>query len=314
MERRAVMQLLAAISAGAVIPAGTLETVLSGIEHALSSHTDVDEWEATVQEYDESANVRPIGSLIPDLTADMLAVGRLLGRGNPPLVQAGLMRVSAGLGWLLAAQLEDIGDRRAARVTWGTTRRAADASGDRDMAVWVRSKEASMARWSNRPPTVALTLANEAISIANGHPSKGLVQAYVVRSCLAARRADARETETELNALAETSEHLGWSRWLYRGQGYAYSLLGDRRAETVLDHALALYPPDATDHIASLRMIQAMGMVREREITEGLEHALTNIRTPMSAQGRFVVGEILTALPEKARNLPAAQELRALTA
>ncbi|GII87946.1 hypothetical protein Ssi03_59360 [Sphaerisporangium siamense] len=312
MERRAAVRLLAAVSAGTVIPAGALETVLGGVERALGERVDVDGWESTVQEYGELLKVRPVGSLIPDLTAELIAVGNLLNRGNPPLAQAGLARVGAEFGWMLASQLDDIGDQRAARVTWGTARRAADASGDRDLAVWVRSKEASMARWSSRPDTVALTLADEAIGIAGARPSRGLVQAYGVRASLAARRGEsaAREAYTALDALEGAADQTGAARYLSWAQSYVYVLLGDSRASSAIDKASDGVSPE---HAAEMEMLRALDLVGRRDVGEGLQQAVNVLGVrPASASRRHMTGEILTALPEKARTLPAARTLRAL--
>ncbi|MEV6979745.1 XRE family transcriptional regulator [Sphaerisporangium sp. NPDC051017] len=314
MQRRAAIQLLAAISAGGIIPVGVMETVLSGVEDALRDHADVDTWESVVDEYNHLADKRPVGSLIADLTADVVAVGRLMNRGNPPLVQAGLLRVSAGLGWILASQLEDIGERRAARVTWSTTRRAADASGDRDLMVWVRAKEASMARWSGRPDSVTLALTDEAISLANGHPSRGLARACAVRASLAARRGEmgAQDAYAALNALSDATNRAGSERSVYWAQAYVYVLLGDGRATSAME---AAFDPVSPEHVSELHMLQALDLVRRREVGEGLQQALATVQArPASVARRHMAGQILTALPEKARNLPAAHELRALTA
>jgi len=165
MKRRAALQMLAALSAGAAIPPGALEMVLSGAAPGFVDQVDVDRWEQTVHEYRHVSLMRWTGALIPDLTADLVALGRLLERKNPPSVHTRLLRVSAELSGRLAAELDDIGDRRAARVAWASARRAADASGDRDLSVWVRGYEADQARWSGCPDHVVTGLADEAIAL-----------------------------------------------------------------------------------------------------------------------------------------------------
>ena len=317
MRRRAALQMLAALSAGAAIPPGALETVLSGVTPDSIDQMDVDRWERTVHEYRHVCLMRWTGALIPDLTADIVAVGKLLERKNPPSVHTRLLRVSAELSGRLAIELDDIGDRRAARVTWAAARRAADASGDRDLSVWVRGYEADQARWSGCPDHVVTGLADEAIALSGGKPSRGLGRAYAARASVAARQGDKHAAFDALENLAEVTDrvleelpeyHLRWN------EAYAYTFLGDGRASSSLDRALALYPPGTMTPVANLRLIQALDLVQQREINEGLEQALTVLQEgPISTTRYHLAERILGALPEQARKLPAARDLRALT-
>ncbi|GII64940.1 hypothetical protein Skr01_50250 [Sphaerisporangium krabiense] len=65
-----------------------------------------------------------------------------------------------------------------------------------------------------------------------------------------------------------------------------------------------------------LHLIRAADLVRHREIDEGIGHALKTLqRMPVTTpRGRRMAGEVFAALPDKARGLPAARELRKLTA
>lgn len=307
MKRRAALQLLAALAAGQAVPPGVLEEILSGAAPDFDGRADVADWDKVVWEYAQLVPIRPVGSLVGDLTADIITVGGLLERRHAPMVHAGLLRVSAGLSWILAAQFDDVGDRRAARLTWQTSRRAADDSGDLDLRVWVRSKEASMARWSDLPGTVADALADEAIALSGGKPSRGLAQAYSVRAALAARRGDARDARQALGDLADVMEHLEWARYFALSQAYVYSLMGDRRADMAIQSARPFGP----DH-PHLQMIQAIDLIRCRDIHEGLQLATSVIRDRPVSAARYLASEIIASLPAKARTLPAARELRTL--
>ncbi len=331
MERRVAMQLLAALSVGAVIPPGTIDTIFVGVERATGDRVDLDDWERTVYEYGYLIARRPIGSLINDLTADVIATGHLLGRGHSPLIQAGLLRVSAGLSWMLATEFGATGDQRAARIAWRTARHAADASGDREMAVWVRAKEAGDAWWAGSSPRGVAHLVNEAVQIAQTAPSYGLMRAHTVRAWLAAERGDDGGARAALRDFVQTFERLpegtplhndpaasglaeAYVRW---HEAHVYALIGDDRATATIEQAFALYPPDASGQVALLRLIQAVDLVRQREIDEGLGHALAysaGRTAPVSTAGRHLAGRVISALPDKARELPAARELRALTA
>ena len=321
VKRRAALELLAALGAGAAIPVGAVEAVLSGIDNALgASPDDVAEWERTVHEYPHLMNTRPVGSLIEDLTADIITVGHLLDRHHPPLVRAGLLRVSAGLSGLLAVSFDDIGQRRSARVAWATARHAADASGDRDLSVWARAREAEMAVYAGRPDQVVADLAGDAIRIANGAPSAGLARAHSAKAVVAAARGDTGAARSALITLSEMTGQVvdGWGeKNLWWNEAYVRTMVGDarHRPEPALEQALALYPPDTLGPVTNLHLMTALNLVKNREIDDGLNHAITSLRhgDPAGTMRRRLTGQILDALPPKARALPAAQELRALT-
>ncbi|WP_344481741.1 XRE family transcriptional regulator [Nonomuraea monospora] len=330
MHRRAAMQLFAALGAGAAIPPGVLEDVLSGVERSLDVRVNLDEWESAVDEYAHLHVRRPVGDLIRDLTSDVIAVGRLLDRGCPPSAQAGLLRVSAGLSGLLGTELSDFGDLRASRVAWRTARRAADASGDRDVAVWVRAKEASDGVWGGRPVPVIAGLADEAIAMAQGAPSYGLFRAHTVRARLAAQQGDHATARSALHDFTWTLENLpqgtrsadaafglvrsglggGFLNW---HQADIRTTIGDGAAERTVDSALAAYPAEIPGPRVLLQLMHAVRLVRERDVLEGVGHALSAIQTGhVSSAQRHFVKQLLNALPEQAHGMDTAKELRAL--
>jgi hypothetical protein len=226
--------------------------------------------------------------------------------------------VGAGLSGILATQLDDVGDRRAARVTWSAARRAADASGDRNLSVWARGYEADETTWTGRPTQAVIDLADEAIEIAEGVPSRGLGRAYAARARLAAREGDKTAAFAALDGMTDVTAHgLGDfpERLLRWNQAYVYTLVGDPRAESALDQAFALYPPDTLGPVSNLRLIQAVGLVRQREVEEGIRHAITALEEgPISTTRRHLTGQIVKALPDRAQALPDARELRMFAA
>jgi len=325
VRRRAALQLLAALGAGAAIPPSALETTLAGIEKALGNPLDLDEWERAVREYAYLINRTPVGTYLGDLIADVIAVGRLLDQGQPDAVRTGVLRISAGLSALLAIELGDVGNRRGARLAWGTARRAADASGDRELQVWVRAREAEEALWAGAPPADIHALTAEAAAIADGKPCSGLPRVHAVRACLAAESGDRTTAHREMAVLNDVFERLpegitsdpstfGWGpsrlRW---NEAYVYTLTGDDRGMAAVDEAIALYPPGTLGPVANLHMIRAMGLLRDREIDAALDTSVTTLqRLPISPARRHMTNQILQALPDKARELPSARELRAL--
>ncbi|MBA9002247.1 XRE family transcriptional regulator [Thermomonospora cellulosilytica] len=327
VKRRAALQLLAALGAGTAIPPGALEEVLAGVDAATGGPVDLDAWNATVRDYAFQINRTPIGAYLDDLIADVISVGRLLERQPSEPLRTGLLQVSAGLSAMLAIELGDVGNRRGARMTWSTARRAADASGDRGLMVWVRARQAEEGLWSGASPVGIRELLAEAIEIADGTPCSGLPRAHAIRACLAAEAGNVAVARQEMNTLTTVFERLpesvttdpgtfGWGasrlRW---NEAYVYTLTGDDRGPEAADEAIALYPPGTLGPVANLRMIQAMGLVRQREIDAGLEASVGVLhQLPVSPTRRHMAGRILRQLPGQAHALPAARELRALTA
>ncbi|MFD0683064.1 helix-turn-helix domain-containing protein [Actinomadura fibrosa] len=326
MRRRAAIQFLAALSAGVAVPPGTLETVLSGIDDAIGRPVDLAEWEAIVHEYGHLLLTRPVGSLVDGLTSDIVAVGQLLKRHEATDDVPGLLRVSAGLSGLLAIGLGDIGRHHEARIARRTAQRAADACGDRDLQVWVRGRAAQDVLWAGRPNHVVITLADDAIEIADGTPSSGLARAHSARAFVAADQGDAAGAEEALNAMKRTFDQIpdggtDQSALMFRetqlrwAEGYAHTRTGDRRAEAALEQALAIYPPSVAGATLNLHIIQAARLVKERDIDAGLHHAITTLQAyhrPLSVAANKLVNQVLHALPEQARSLPAAREFREL--
>lgn len=325
VKRRAALQLIAALGAGAAVPPGTLEEILAGIDRATDHAVDLDEWEQAVYEYGQKVVTRPTGSLVGDLTADIIAVGRLLDRARTPWQQAGLLRVSAGLSGLLAIVLGDAGEERSARVTWGTARRAADKSGDRELQVWTRGRAAQDAFWAGRPRQFVVGLIDEAITLANGTSSAGLARAYAARAYLAADQGDDRVALASLNKVKEMAGQLpegtqtvlafreSQLRWT---ESYVLTRTGNAQATNVLERAIGSYPPGSVVPIKNLSLMRAEALVRAREIDTGLQEAVSALQEHpeyLAAGTSTLAAHVLAALPTEARALPAARELRALT-
>ncbi len=326
MHRRAAMQLLVALGAGAVIPPGTLETLFSGIDHA-SRELDSDGWEEAVWEHGLSYYIQQPGTITWSVTADLAEVSRLLHRTSSPPVRAGLLRAGAQLAVVLGMEMSDIGEQRAALQSWRMARRAADATGDRGLRVWVRGHEAKYGFWSGRPAPVIARVADDALDIADGKPSVGLAAALRAKAFISAGRGDAPTARATLDALKDVCEKLPgdsdeisplWSfgeRAAAWARAYSSALIGDtREAGAAVDEAIALCPATFTADITHYELVRALALVGGGDPSGGLVHAVTAARGwPISTMRTFTIGRILDALPENARALEPAQELRALT-
>lgn len=335
MDRRTAMQFLSLFGAGALTSPNALDTILSGVDRAIGDREDlgVGDWERIAWEYSFRTNTGPLGALVGDLTADIAEVGRLLDRTTSPSARAGLLRVTVSLAQTLSGEFTHIRATSQARRSQRTARRAADASGDRDLRVSVRASEAWNSFASGHPPQLSLRLLDDAIRISGGVPSAALARTYAARATMlaaqsaewggdgaAARTAldDLRTTWDRLPDRATADELTYWGfteRALRFTEAEVFALLGDtREAVRAADRAYALYSPALVHGIANLRLIRAHSLIREREVSEGLDHALTGVQgPPITPYRRRIIGHVIEALPERARTLPAARELRALT-
>ncbi len=324
MERRAAMRLLAALSAGAAIPPGILDTIMAGVDRA-TGEFGLDEWERTVWEYGYRLVSGTVGALVPSLSADLGEVGRLLDHTHNPGARAGLLRVSAQLAFLLGQDLINLGHMDAGWRSFRTARRAADASGDSYLSTWIRGREARAAYWAGEPAPIVLRLCEDAQRAGS---ATGLAPAHEARSYALAAAGDAPGALAALNDHAEAFERLPrsvtsdrLSTWgLAQGgvlwtDAYAHALTGNPgEALRAADRALALYPSERWSETANIRLIQAYSLIRDREVSEGLGHAAAVVQgPPITPARRMITGQILAALPDKAKTLPAARELRALT-
>ncbi|MEV7006382.1 helix-turn-helix transcriptional regulator [Streptosporangium sp. NPDC051022] len=336
MDRRTAMQLLTLLGAGALVPPNAVDEILSEVDRAIGDREgyDLGDWERIAWEYSFRTNTGPLGALVGDLTADIAEIGRLLDRTTSPSGRTGLLRVTVSLAQTLSGEFTHVHATSQARRAQRTARRAADASGDRDLRVAVRAADAWNSFALGQPSQVILRLLDDAVQISDGVPSVALARTYAARATvLAARSAeegDAGEAaRTALRDLREVWDRLpdrdtkdeftywGFSERAMRfTEAEVFALLGDsREAMRAADQAYALYSPALVHGRANLRLIQSYSLVRERDVSDGLDHALTSVQgLPVTPYRRLIVGRVVEALPERARTLPAARELRALVA
>src|SRR5690606_35219750 len=86
-----------------------------------------------------------------------------------------------------------------------------------------------------------------------------------------------------------------------------------KQATPLIEQAIADSPVERVGGRANLSLVRAWTLVQDRDVTEGLDHAVQVAQPlPVTPARRRIIGEVLAALPEKARALPAARELRAL--
>jgi hypothetical protein len=331
MERRTLLQVLAAIGTGAAIPASAIDQLHSRVRRLTGPLGDnsAEDWEQIAWDYAQGVWTEPPGAQTADLVGDINALDHKLARTTNAAERMTLLRVYAQLAAFLAYELVDVSSARASWRSWRVARAAADACGDRGLSVWVRAAEASESFYQGRPGPIADTLAQQAIHLADGRPGFGLACALKIRSRVLAtqgRPGEARATLHELRDVHErlpssvTDDHI--SVWglplesIQYAEAFALTKIGDTRvAQGMLAEALAASPQEKAGGRANISLIQAWGLVHDRHVTEGLQRALDVTQPlPVTIARRKLVTEITAALPEKARRLPAARELRALVA
>ncbi|MDL4816894.1 XRE family transcriptional regulator [Actinomadura opuntiae] len=295
------------------------------MQHEASQHADLLEKLGIVNDYGHQIYRRPLEVLVPALTADIIAVGELLKEARPPREQTGLLRASAGLTGVLAETLAKGGDDRAARRAWNTARRAADASGDRVLRVWVRGRAAQHAGWAGSSHQTLMTMVRDAEQIAGGVPSSGLARAYAAGAYGAASYGDIATARANLDKLKRTFERLSpgpgeptildfQESQLHWNEAYVHVVGGDKRAVATVEYAEKLYPSTANGPLVNLHLMRAIDLIKQGELGVGAEVAVTSLAgqpRPAMAQ-RQLVGQVLETLPASARALPAARELRSL--
>lgn len=329
MERRSLLRLLSVLGPGAAIPASTIDALHVGLRQVTGepADRDADDWEQIAWDYAQGVWTDLSGSRSADLAADIHDLNRHLTRTKDPAERATLLRVYAQLSAFLAIDLPLIAGPRACWRAWSAARAAADASGDRDLAVWVRAEEGTESYYMKRLGPAANNLLTEAVDLAGGHPSLGLAQALKIRARIFAEQGRADEARAALHDLQDiyaalpsevTNERI--SVWgmppadVRSAEAWTLAKLGDSKpALPLLDQAIAEVPQEKAGGRANIGLLQAWCLVQEHEVTEGLDHAVRVTQAlPVTPPRRRIVGEILSALPEQARGLPAARELRAL--
>ncbi|WSA15741.1 helix-turn-helix domain-containing protein [Streptosporangium subroseum] len=330
VERRTLLQLLM-LGAGAGISASAVDALHAGLRQITGHATEngVNDWEQTAWDYAQGVWTEPSGSRIAELVGDIRDLNHVLTHTQVSTERATLLRVYAQLAAFMAFDLAESSSARACWRSWRAARSAADASGDRELSVWVRAGEASQSFYLRRLGPAAETLVEEAMHLADGRPCLGLAEALKTRGRILAThgRVDlAREALDGFRDVYErlpasvTNDHISvWGMPLegvQYAEAFVLTMMGDGGAAVpMLEHALASCPQEKAGGRANIGLIQAWGLVQDRDVSEGLGHALDiTASLPVTAARRKIVREIVTALPEKARKLPVARELHALAA
>lgn len=320
LQRRVLLQ--QALSALAVGTVPALDVIRRGLAASMApSHaeSDVDDWEGVAQEYEHAYYIQAPGNLVLHLAADLADLQEVFARTGSG-VHRGLLRVSGQLTAMMAMSLVNLGQFQSARRWWRTARQAADASGDASVRVWVRGQEVAHALYEQRPLSMALCRADEAIAISGQSVYAGTAETLGARAQLLALQGRSSEAREAVHALTDAFSSLptqvaqthtimsGWpQRRLWHTASYVHTHLGnDRDAEWAQERALALIPDTAPRSRTQIKLHTAWRLVRAGDVNHGIRYARQAIEAlPPHQRTALVIGvakRALAAAPEQKRS------------
>ncbi|TDD93493.1 hypothetical protein E1298_09195 [Actinomadura rubrisoli] len=288
MRRRRLLQALATFGVASTPVVEAIEYVRAAVDRAIGLDEDrhLEEWEETVAEYGYTYTTLPPHRLLTDLVADLMVVQASTSRSTAE-ERPDWNRVAGGMAVLVAKTLCNLDQSRLAREWWITAQHAADASGDRDLSLWVSGERLMHGLYDERPPVILLRKANRIVERASSTPCRGLASVRTVRAQLLAIDGPPRAAANELRACEEIFERLpasvtadaqslaGWAEYRQRyTEAWVHARTGDREQ---LDAAVAcakqILPANKLRVHAQLDLLRAAGHVRAGDATEGVRHA-----------------------------------------
>jgi hypothetical protein len=330
MRRRAFL-LNAVLLAGASTtdPGTALEAARRSLHDAFPGgrDADIDEWNAIAWDYGETYAATPPADLLRTLLVDFAGLQEAFQRFQRGTDQSELYRVSALLAGFIAQTASNLGRLTESRRWWRTARYAADQAGDSFSPLWVRAREITHAM-HRRPAGTVLSLIDEATPFEAGAPPEvalELLAGKVQTLAIAGREPDAENALTQLHERFSASTFVGYSgsllAWgeerLRNTEIFTYSRLGNyKRLEGAQKAASALYKYDPLNlrWPTANELHKAFCLARNGDAREGANHARIAIEElPPTQRAPYIYAtaqEVLTAVPQSSRNLPAVREYR----
>jgi tetratricopeptide (TPR) repeat protein len=313
---------------GVVGPVAGTEAARHGLGFALHGGADLEEWEEIAEEYAFAYARTPPARLLPELTADLEALGRQIPRAGAPAA-AGLSRVGGQLAAIMAVALASTGSYRRARRWWRTANQLADRSGDGQIMAFVRGWEVVDGLYEDRPvaqildrAAAATAAVGDLVCAGTAHVYAGLAQTLAVagrrEEALRALATTADLTERMPAAVLADEESLhGWPEVRLRHtESYVHTWLGNpQAAHTAQDEALRLYRPSLPPRQPTQVKLHRVGcMIREGDLAGGLAYAgtvLDELPPEHHNDHVYAVGRAALAfLPERERARRDAVEVR----
>ncbi|MEU3165984.1 helix-turn-helix domain-containing protein [Streptosporangium sp. NPDC006930] len=329
MERRRLMRDAATVAVGGVV-APVLATLTDAwqaseprISGASVSQEMIDDWEDAADIHAKQAYVDPPAVVLAALAADFTDMAPHLSRMQPEPVRSDLAHAAARHAALIAGKWFDLGNRREAHRWWAKTRTLSERSGDTLLAAWLIGREAAYRRTDpDEDLADVLLAAQRARRLAGDHPSTPLVIALSAEAqtlAMLGRYAEAvavlRRAEEVFSRLPSQSVGLD-PHWMYFDQSLIYTFAGDaKRANDAQNTAEELYP--SQNHTRVTIALHNAALHARTDPEQGAQQALRLVEAlPVArrdARVKATARIVLAVAPEKARELPAARELRVLT-
>ncbi len=320
MERRRLLR-LAAASAGIGIFGASGEPVRQlldlSIDHGFRSG---EEWEMSAADHLYALRTRPPAQVAADLVIDLLTVRRQMEASSPAEVTE-LQRTLAMLAGIHANALTRLGDHGAAVRWWRTGRSAADASGDREVRLLVRSEEAGHGLYGQRAPETVMRLVGNAEQVAGG-TSVDLLTTRAKALSLLGKHTEAYQTLDALVGLTEKGgrgDSLGfWKEdQIYFAQSWIYAGAGDEtRAGVARENVLRL--TNDYQYQVNVALHEALCTVVQGAVDEGVRRAAAVIDPlPVAYRSNHIIETarmLLRAIPLDQQHRLAIGELREVPA
>jgi transcriptional regulator with XRE-family HTH domain len=325
MQRRTVLQSMTTLALVVPVAHVSLEALRQGFARVIDA--DHDDWQRIAADYGEAFYTAAPAELVEQVGADLAVLHHRLVAARDGLVVRDLERAAGLLSVVLALTLAGMGQTPVARRWWALGRKMADASGDRETQVTVRAWEVVNGPYAGRPLDEVITLADESIAIADGHPCAGTAGVLAGRAQALALAGRADEVHDALQRTEEMTGRLstatienadsvfGWPEVRLRHtQSYAYTEIGAATpAGEAQDRALARYPESLARERTQVQLHQANCLVRGGFVTEGLRHAVESLHAlPLRKHTHslhYVARRVAAVVPDSEVRRPAVAEL-----
>ncbi|RFU41938.1 hypothetical protein DZF91_09145 [Actinomadura logoneensis] len=286
------------------------------------SRAMLDDWAGAYAIHAQGYVRNPPALVLAGLARDWAEMAPHLAKPQPDVVKRDLAHTSARLARLIAGTVLQLGDRRMAGRWWITARSLADASGDRLLASYTRSWEVtSRVTGPDEDPRELLGLAAQARRLAGRRPTATLLYATAVEAEVLAFQSRHRDAQTMMRhaeRVFETipaSDPAGTREELLRfDQVLVLGLSGSAdRVEEPWQAARRYYGTETHLYNAAQLDLYRLAAHAQQDPVEVSRQALS-LLTGLPAECRIdrvalPAAQVVRALPEGARDLPAAQEL-----
>ncbi len=332
VERRTLLKLIG--GALALPLTGGLEDLRRSVDGALNPAAtghEVEEWERVADDHSRMVGYLPAEHFLPGLLTDLDEVRGRLATSSDEL-RPRLVRVCALLSALTAISLQtQLGDTGNAGRYWRTALRAVDQVGDRSLQALLRGSRAVFATYDPGQAASVLTLAADAIGVADGAPCAGVASGYAARAQMFAQLGQHGQARDALQELSDVFTRLPtgsvmWGQWgwaehrLRFVESHVHSHAGRLSdAVTAQDAALTMYRPSSYQGPAQIELHRATCLIAAGDPSEGARHTVRAVQA-LPTEHRHDALVLRTAVhaldlvPDGARGLPAVAEARDLLA